>query len=600
MHIQTTTLHNVYRLDHGVRGILVVVPLVHGKIGDRPFARTFYSIGHKRFSGFLHIEYQSKFYEIGWKDGFCVQGSSPMPADSILRVALTKKMVSATVAGSLQKTLVNKKPMEAAIELVSALRLTGIQKRELMEAHFFGILSRVFSLKNGVFTLSPGEVPFSEFRCDPRVAMLQGISSHYSTDRLLSELHRMSMMNVRCRGNIQTHLDAFGFSTQQKEFLETLKQGARYSDLMELVCENKELLVGLLVGLAGDCFESAKEVLSREQLIAAVDADSFVSKIVDTPSTNFSQSDLFDDEPTGTRKIAKIPIQKVSKTSLSSAIGKPCSPSIPAKPKQASKVEKRKPVRTKPKTIDTAAHTQKVKNLIEEKVGVLARSGSHYQMLGVSVSATKAEIQKAYFSLAKELHPDKLQKIDLGEMKKATQGLFSKINQAFRILSDEKLQKEYGEILAAGGEEAYKRQQREAEEKALGYFKAEESFHSGMGALTRGSILDAIHHFAQATELNPEEGEHWSFLAYTQFLHSENKREFAHTALGMISKGIKLSPRSANCFLCKGRILNQLGRSEEALSSFTMAQKLDPNNQEVGTEIRSLTNKKSSFFGKKR
>jgi curved DNA-binding protein len=63
-----------------------------------------------------------------------------------------------------------------------------------------------------------------------------------------------------------------------------------------------------------------------------------------------------------------------------------------------------------------------------------------YEELGVSRSATAAEIKKAYRKLAGELHPDK------NPGNKKTEARFKAINRAHQVLSDDKKRKLYDEF----------------------------------------------------------------------------------------------------------------------------------------------------------
>ena len=58
----------------------------------------------------------------------------------------------------------------------------------------------------------------------------------------------------------------------------------------------------------------------------------------------------------------------------------------------------------------------------------------HYSTLGVTKSASKDEIKKAFYKLAAKYHPDK---------KGGDESKFKEINEAYQILSDERKRKEY-------------------------------------------------------------------------------------------------------------------------------------------------------------
>jgi molecular chaperone DnaJ len=69
---------------------------------------------------------------------------------------------------------------------------------------------------------------------------------------------------------------------------------------------------------------------------------------------------------------------------------------------------------------------------------------NYYEILGVSPSASKDEIKKAYRELAKKYHPDKNKNDKQAEEK------FKEINEAYDVLSDDKKRKEY-DIRLKGG-----------------------------------------------------------------------------------------------------------------------------------------------------
>ena len=72
----------------------------------------------------------------------------------------------------------------------------------------------------------------------------------------------------------------------------------------------------------------------------------------------------------------------------------------------------------------------------------------YYAALGVSKSASTADIKKAYRKLAQQHHPDRNKGDDKSEEK------FKEVSEAYSVLSDEAKRKEYDEarsLFGAGG-----------------------------------------------------------------------------------------------------------------------------------------------------
>ena len=77
-----------------------------------------------------------------------------------------------------------------------------------------------------------------------------------------------------------------------------------------------------------------------------------------------------------------------------------------------------------------------------------------YRILGVSRSATEAEIKKAYRSLAKEYHPDR------NPNNPKVADIFKNINAAYSLIGDPENRRKYdgGQMDAAGAQRAYAHQ----------------------------------------------------------------------------------------------------------------------------------------------
>jgi curved DNA-binding protein CbpA len=82
------------------------------------------------------------------------------------------------------------------------------------------------------------------------------------------------------------------------------------------------------------------------------------------------------------------------------------------------------------------------RELMEELLA-LARGETHYALLGVTRSSTTADIKRAYYSLARRLHPDRLRRAADANEQQRIDAAFAKIAQAYDVLKDSKLRASY-------------------------------------------------------------------------------------------------------------------------------------------------------------
>lgn len=107
----------------------------------------------------------------------------------------------------------------------------------------------------------------------------------------------------------------------------------------------------------------------------------------------------------------------------------------------------------------------------------MAAAKDYYQALGVSSSATEAEIKKAYRRLAKQYHPD------ANPNDKGSAERFKEISEAYSVLSDADKRKQYDRMRKYGAFGAGRWGQSAGGGAASGGVKFEEGDFSGFGGL---------------------------------------------------------------------------------------------------------------------
>jgi len=78
------------------------------------------------------------------------------------------------------------------------------------------------------------------------------------------------------------------------------------------------------------------------------------------------------------------------------------------------------------------------------------KNQDYFEVLGVSKNASRAEIQKAYFALAKHYHPDRMSGTASAEIRNLADEIFNIISNAHDVLADDARRDNYLEELSSG------------------------------------------------------------------------------------------------------------------------------------------------------
>src|SRR6185503_13711893 len=244
------------------------------------------------------------------------------------------------------------------------------------------------------------------------------------------------------------------------------------------------------------------------------------------------------------------------------------------------------PARQMARTDSPQSHD--VKSLIAQRLKLLDQGADHFQLLGVSQDVPPDALRKAYFGLARQLHPDRLAALGISDDGKHAQRLFAQINTGFAILSSPARRAHYLDVLRRGGEAAVRAEQARAEELARRILHAEEAFRRGELALRRDHPEGAIAEFELAVKLHPDEADYHALLAWAQFCAASDKLAIAPRTRGLLERAIQRSPRSVTPRFYLGRVERMLGCDKDALRHFRDVLAAAPGHAEAASEVRVL------------
>jgi tetratricopeptide (TPR) repeat protein len=237
--------------------------------------------------------------------------------------------------------------------------------------------------------------------------------------------------------------------------------------------------------------------------------------------------------------------------------------------------------------IDTAA-SHSVKALIAQRLKLLDGGADHFQLLGVPEDVAPDALRKAYFALARQLHPDRLAALGISDEGKHAQRLFAQINAGFATLSDPGRRAAYLDIVRRGGEAAVRAEQARAEALARRILEAEEAFRRGELGLRRDQPAAAVADFERAIQLNPDETDYQAALAWSRFCAAADRQAVAAATRTALEAAIQRAPRAVTARFYLGRVERMLGRDPDALRHFREVLAAAPGHAEAAAEVRAL------------
>jgi curved DNA-binding protein CbpA len=193
----------------------------------------------------------------------------------------------------------------------------------------------------------------------------------------------------------------------------------------------------------------------------------------------------------------------------------------------------------------------------------------YYELLGVTPSASAAEVRKAYARLAREKHPDRF--TDPAEKERA-QRLFQDITHAFNTLTNPMAKEEYDRERERGPKP------QTPEEIAA------DAFERGQAALAAGEAQEAVTLLQTAVHHGPENAAYHAALGHALGRHPGHARE----AVQALERATQLDPRNASAFAELAVVLARQGlklRAQKAVEAALRIAPRDPRLRHLAAEL---------------
>jgi len=555
------------------------VELARGSVTDRPWGRTLAALAQRALTGELTVITDGKRYQIAFSEGTIVAAASPLAGDAAVRIALTAGLISSTQVSDIARRQAANPGRDEIDLLAEAARLGPDHTYRLRRRTIAQRAARTFSLDRGEFVVDDEiTLPVVDGTAlDIRTVVYLGAKGNLSEARLGHDLPRLGAW-FRLRPEAADDLPFFGFGADDQPALQLLERGAGLAELETTVIDPRSVHAVLYALVSCGAVEAAAAPPSPSGLDAPT-----ARKPHEPDTLRHQQTQRFpraESEATTHRGAVDVGRLRGS-GGADGRRGEIDSPTI-QRPRSAA----RPPPPLKNRAND--AQASDILALIGERLKLLEERADHFQLLGVTPEVDANGLRKAYFSLAKQLHPDRLASLGIVDENRNAQRLFAEVNAAFAVLNDPTRRAEYTAILRRGGADAVRAEDARAEALAQRVIDSEEAFRRGELALKRDQLGTAIAELTRAIELNPDEADYHSALAWAHFCAAPDKMALAAKTRTDLNRAIMRSPRAVMGRFYLGRVERMLGKDTEALALFQEVVRAAPNHAEAKAEIRVL------------
>jgi Flp pilus assembly protein TadD len=255
-----------------------------------------------------------------------------------------------------------------------------------------------------------------------------------------------------------------------------------------------------------------------------------------------------------------------------------------------TKTQEIKPVNMQ--TMETKIEAQKTAP-IEEKLSLgdylyrIENAPNHYETLSISPDATLEKIKQAYFTLAKQFHPDLFYKKTDAKLFGRIQRAFTEFAQAYETLKTEtsrevydyRMRKELAEmeIQTENGSSS-----KDLKQKQTDY--AAENFEQGFNLLRDENSEAALPFLARAVHFADDNARYHAY--HGKALSFDNKQR--HKAEAELQTAVKLDAENTDFRLMLAEFFIQIGFPKRAEGELNRLLAIFPSNREAQTLLDSL------------
>jgi hypothetical protein len=621
MHDRTTAVPS-FRVGGGL-------DLSRGSLSDRPWGVTLASLGLGGRTGQLTVcSADDKLFRVAFQHGVVVGATSPLPVDSVARIALTGHLVTSSQVAEIARRVAAAPDRDEISVVAEAARLVPEQIDRLRRRAIVQRAARTFTVEAGSLAfddrITIAVAPHSEI--DVRGVIYLGARLHLSEQRLTDDVRRFGARFVM-KAEAHPTLARFDFTTIEYPIVDALDRGTSLPEIEAAYREIDPRTARAVIYALASCEAIARldgEPVERSET-GGGDPDGFAGgaggkafrgiEIPARPSLDAQEPTVSRTptlraptmtrpptprEPTVSRAptpseptVTRVPTPREPTVSRTLT---PSEPTVSRVPTPREPMVSRTPTAPRVSRVVTEQFTDRVTTvrssaltagevqaLIAQRCALIDRGVDHFTLLGLAVGAPVDAVRAAYRELARTLRPDGLALLGITAEALDAQRLFAQVGIAFATLTHPARRAEYLATLQ-GAVPILPLHATPPDRKAL----AAEAYQRGQQALRADQLIKAVVELAQAVELAPHEVDYGAALGWARFCASSDKAAVVPETRRLLERAIHRSARPEVARFYLGRVERMLGRDQLALQRFREVLELVPGHADAASEIRAI------------
>lgn len=230
--------------------------VARGELGARPWGETFAAFALDEAGCELVVDDGTQHYTVAFERNAVIAASSPLAADSALRVALTHRMVPQTLVSAIMKQVAADPSHDAVDVIAAAAGLAPEMTLQLRRRVLAQAAMRTFAITRGSYRVTRQVTLriFPHSAIDVRAVVANGLRTHVADDRLEADLGRFGTRFVLRNDALDT-LSQYGFTLEDRPALVSLQSGATIAELesrhAELTARGVRVMVYALTACRG-------------------------------------------------------------------------------------------------------------------------------------------------------------------------------------------------------------------------------------------------------------------------------------------------------------------------------------------------------------